>query len=54
MGAERCECVFDVHTSKASKELKVVLLHLWRVNVKTTGGFIYISLQDFHMDKTAP
>ncbi len=55
IGAERCECVFDLHTSKASKELKVVLLlHLWCVNVKTTGGFIYISLEEFHMDKTAP
>ncbi len=57
-GAERYECVLDAQTSKASKELKlvteVVLLHLWRVNVNTTGGFIYISLEDFHMDKTAP
>jgi hypothetical protein len=52
--AERCECAFDAHTSKFSKELKVVLLHLWRVNVKTTGGFVYILLEDFHMDKTAP
>jgi hypothetical protein len=53
IGAERCE--FDAHTSKkASKELKVLQLHLWRVNVKTTGGFIYMSLEDFHMDKTAP
>ncbi len=52
IGAERCECVFDTQTSKASKELKAVLLHLWRVNVKTTGGFIYISLEDFHMDKS--
>ncbi len=55
---ERCECVFDAHTSKAntskaSKELKVVL-HLWRVNVKTTGEFVYISLEHFHKDKTAP
>ncbi len=46
--------VFDAHTSKASKRLKVVLLHLWRVNVKTTGGFIYFSLGDFHTDKIAP
>jgi hypothetical protein len=46
--------VFDVHTSKASKRLKVVLLHLWRVNVKTTGGFICISFGDFHKDKIAP
>jgi hypothetical protein len=51
IGAERCECLFDAHTSKASKELKVVLLHLWRPNVKTTGGFIYISLGDFQKDK---
>ncbi len=35
--------LFDAHTSKASKRPKVVLLHLWRVNVKTTGGFICIS-----------
>jgi hypothetical protein len=41
VGAARCEFVFDVHTSIASKRLKVVLLHLWRINVKTTGGFIY-------------
>ncbi len=53
-GAERCDYVFDAHTSKkASKELKVLQLHLWRVNVKTIGGFIYISLEDLHMDKTA-
>jgi hypothetical protein len=49
-----CECVFDVNMSKASKELTVVLIHLWYVKIKTTGGFIYISLEDFHMDKTAP
>ncbi len=46
--------VFNAHTSKASKRLKVVLLHLWHVNVKTTGGFILISLGDFHTDKIAP
>ncbi len=40
VGAERCEYVFDFHTSKVSIELKVVLLHLWRVKVKTTRGFI--------------
>ncbi len=50
----RVKIIFDVHTSKASKELKVILLHLWCVNVKTTRGFIYISLGDFHIDKTAP
>jgi hypothetical protein len=27
-------------------ELKVVLLHLWQVNVKTIGGFINIPLAD--------
>ncbi len=53
-GVARCEYVFDVHTSKVSKRLKVVLLHLWRINVKTTGGFINIPVVDFHMVKTAP
>jgi hypothetical protein len=39
--------IFDLHTSKAGYELKVVLhLHLWRVNVKTIGGFINIPLVD--------
>jgi hypothetical protein len=48
--------VFDVHTSKASKRLKVVLLllHLWRHNVKTTREFSNIPLKDFHIDKIAP
>ncbi len=50
----RFECVFDVHRSKGGKRLKVVLLHLWRVNVKTTGGFLSISFGDFHTDKIAP
>ncbi len=49
----RCEYVFDVHTSKTFKRPKVVLLHLWLVNVKTTGGFICISFGDFHLDKIA-
>ncbi len=44
----------SVRTSKANKELKVVLLHLWRVNVKTTRRFIYIPLVDSHTVKTAP
>jgi hypothetical protein len=43
--------MFDVQTSKVSKELKVVLLHLWRVNVKTICGFINIPLDDFHIYK---
>jgi hypothetical protein len=41
--------MFDVHTSKVSKELKVVLLPLWPVDVKTTRGFINITLDDFHI-----
>jgi hypothetical protein len=54
VGAERCEYVFDVHASKASKRLKVVLLYSWRANVKTTGGFYCMSFPDFFIDKTAP
>jgi hypothetical protein len=44
----RTYCIFDLHTSKARYELKVVpvLLHLWRVSVKTIGGFINIPLAD--------
>ncbi len=42
----------DVHTSKA--RIKVVLLHLWHINVKTTRGFFNIPLEDFHVDKTVP
>jgi hypothetical protein len=38
--------IFDLHTSKARFELKLVLLHLWRVNVKTIGGFFNIPLAD--------
>jgi hypothetical protein len=39
--------IFNLHTRKARCELKVVLiLHLWRINVKTIGGFINISLAD--------
>jgi hypothetical protein len=37
---------FDLHTTKARYELKVVLLHLWRVNVKTIPGYINIPLGD--------
>jgi hypothetical protein len=46
--------IVDPHTSKARYELKLVLLHLWRVNVKTTSRFIHIPLADFFIDKTAP
>jgi hypothetical protein len=38
--------IFDLHSSIARYELKVVLLHLWRVNVKMIGGFINIPLVD--------
>ncbi len=47
-------CIFDLHISKAKYELKVVLLYLWSVNVKTIGGFINILLDDYFVDKTAP
>jgi hypothetical protein len=46
-------CIFDLHSSKARYELpvKVVLLHLWHVNVKMIGGFISIPLADLsHMN----
>jgi hypothetical protein len=46
--------IFDLHTSKARYKLKIVLLHLWRVNVKAIPGFIHISLADFFIDKLAP
>ncbi len=38
--------IFDLNVSKARYERKVVLLHLWRVNVKTIGGFIDITLAE--------
>jgi hypothetical protein len=38
--------IFDLYTSRARYELKVVLLHLWHVNVKTIGVFINITLAD--------
>ncbi len=50
----RYNAFFDLHTSKARFELKAVLLHLWRVNVKTTCRFNNILLADFFIDKTAP
>ncbi len=45
---------FDLHTSKARYELNMVLLLVWRVNVKTIGGFINIPFADFFLDKNAP
>ncbi len=38
----------------AKYEMKVVLLHLWRVDVKTVPGFIHSTLADFFIDKLAP
>jgi hypothetical protein len=46
--------IFDLDTRKARYELKVILLHLWCVNVTAIGGFIYIPLADFFIDKTVP
>ncbi len=39
----------DLHTSKARYELKLVLLHLWRVNVKTILGFTHIKSVDYSL-----
>jgi hypothetical protein len=50
----RVENVFDVHMSKASERLKVVLLYLWRTIVKPFGGFLSISSADFCINKVAP
>jgi hypothetical protein len=47
-------CIFDLHTSKARCELKVVLFHFWHVNVNTIRGFMNILLANFFIDKTAP
>jgi hypothetical protein len=47
-------CIFDLHTSKARFELKVVLFHRWRVSVMTIRGFINILLADFFIDKSVP
>ena len=46
--------IFDLHTRKARYELKMLLLHLWRINVKAIGGFINIPFADFLIDKTMP
>jgi hypothetical protein len=48
--------VFDLRTSKARYELKVVpVLHIWRVNVSMIRGFINIPLADLsHIGKLAP
>ncbi len=51
MGVGTVLYVFDVYASKASK---VVLLHLWHINIRTSGEFISIPVEDFHMVKTAP
>jgi hypothetical protein len=46
VGSASC-LVFDVRTSMANERLRVILLQLWRINVKTTRGFINIPLEDF-------
>jgi hypothetical protein len=45
--------IFDLHTSKASYEQNVVLLHLRRVTVKAIRGFFNIPLADLS-HKLAP
>jgi hypothetical protein len=47
--AKPCEELYLMCTRarQVTYELKVVLLHLWRVNVKTIGGFICITLEGF-------
>jgi hypothetical protein len=50
----KCEIIFDNRIMRVNQILKVVLLHLWHVKVKTTRGFSNNSLDDFHIDKTAP
>jgi hypothetical protein len=37
----RMKIIFDVHTFKASKELKVVLLHLWRAKRKDSSPIYF-------------
>jgi hypothetical protein len=43
--------VFD---AQRQRQVKVVLFHLLRINVKATGELINIPVEDFHMVKTAP
>jgi hypothetical protein len=38
--------IFELHASKARYELKVALLHLWRVNIKMMSEFVNIPLAD--------
>jgi hypothetical protein len=40
-------CIGSSHQQGYRYEQKVVLLHLWCVNVKTIPGFIHIPLADF-------
>ncbi len=54
VGAARCECLSDVHTSTASKRLKAVLFHLWRINVEALADLVTLQSRIFHMVKTAP
>ncbi len=49
----KCEIIFDNRIMKVNHILKVVLLDLWHVKVKTTRGFSNNSLDDFLIGKTA-
>ncbi len=48
--------IFNIHTSKARYELKVVGFSTFGayINVKTIPGFIHITLADFFTDILAP
>jgi hypothetical protein len=46
--------IFDLHANTARYELKVVLLHLWRVNVKTNSGFETFHSLIYHIYKLEP
>ncbi len=45
--------IYDLHTSKARYELKVVLLYL-RINDKANYRISWDTLNDFFIDKTVP
>ncbi len=53
--AKSCEALHLMFPpARLSYRLKMVLLHLWRVNVKMIGRFIGNSLGVFYTDKIAP
>jgi hypothetical protein len=45
--------IFNVHTSRVRSVLKVLLLYLLHVNVKTISRIYIHALADFFLDKTA-